>query len=66
VNNISIFCDTGGPENYRDWLKPVALLMSLINVVINKVVLTANKPFSVFLSSVVQRSLMLSEFIFTN
>ena len=27
VTNISNFCDTGGPENDRDWLKPVALLI---------------------------------------
>ena len=43
--NISIFCETGVPEDDRSWLKRVALLIWLINIDINKVVLTVDKPF---------------------
>ena len=46
---LQSFYDTGWPEDYHDWLKHVDLLTWLIDMNINKVVLTANKGYCVAL-----------------
>jgi hypothetical protein len=55
--NISTVCDTEWPADDHAWLKHVTLLIRLINININKVVLTVNKCFYVVKYVSIRRSI---------